>query len=116
MGGTVRGLGGQLLVAGGMPDHVHLLVRLGATRSIADVLRDVKACSPKWVHETFPQHQDFAWQTGYAAFAVSRSGLDEVRAYIENQESHHRRMTFQEEFVSFLDKHQVEYDPRYLWE
>ena len=80
------------------------------------MLRDVKACSSKWVHETFPPLQDFGWQTGYAAFAVSRSGLVKVHTYIENQEEHHRRMTFREEFVALLDKHEIEYDPRYLWE
>lgn len=116
MGGIVRGVGGVLLTAGGMPDHVHLLVRLGAVRGIADVPRDIKAGSSGWIHQTFPESSDFAWQTGYAAFAVSRSGLDAVREYIEGQEDHHRETTFQEEFLAFLEKHGIEYDERYLWE
>ena len=116
IGGITRGLGGQLLAAGGMPDHVHLLVRLGATRAVADVLRDLKAGASKWVHDTHPDMAAFGWQIGYGAFAVSVSNLDDVRAYIENQEEHHRARTFRDEFVLFLDRHGIEYDERYLWE
>lgn len=115
-GGIVRGVGGQLLTAGGMPDHVHLLLRSGATHALADVVRDVKANASKWVHDTFPSHADFAWQTGYAAFTVSLSGLPDVRTYIETQAEHHQQVTFQQEFVAFLKKHNIEYDERYLWE
>ncbi len=116
LGSTVRGLGGQLLTAGGMPDHVHLLVRLGATKAVADVLRDLKSCTTKWAHETLPEMGAFAWQVGYGAFTVSPSMLNTVRRYIENQEEHHRTRTFQEEFVEFLHRHEVEYDERYLWD
>jgi len=116
IGGIVRGIGGVLLAAAGMPDHTHLLVRFGATRAIADALRDIKAGSSGWVHDTFPDRADFAWQTGYAAFAVSLSGLGAVKEYIATQEEHHRGMTFQEEFVAFLEKHGIESDERYLWD
>ena len=116
IGGIVRAAGGVLLAAGGMPDHVHLLVRLKATRAVADVLRDIKAGSSGWVHETFPERTDFAWQTGYAAFAVSVSGLGAVKEYIARQEEHHGETTFEEEFVAFLQKHGIEYDERYLWD
>jgi len=116
LGGIVRGVGGQLLIAGGIPDHVHLLVRLKATRALSDVVRDVKANSSGWVHDTFPQYAGFGWQTGYAAFAVSLSGLPDVREYIATQAEHHREMTFEDEFVAFLKKHEIEYDERYLWD
>lgn len=116
MGGIVRGLDGVLLAAGGMSDHVHLLIGLGATRALADVLRELKAGSSKWVHQTFPELGGFRWQTGYGAFVVSYSLLDVVKAYIDQQEEHHRSRTFQEEFVLFLRRHGIEYDERYLWE
>jgi REP element-mobilizing transposase RayT len=115
LGGTIRGLGGLLLVGNGMPDHVHLLVRLGATRAVADVVRDLKAGSSGWVHDTFPGMSGFGWQTGYGSFVVGRTELDTVRAYIENQVEHHLKKTFQDEFVGLLDAHGVEYKPQYLW-
>ena len=116
LGGITRGLGGVLLAAGGMPDHVHLLVGLGATRALSDILRDLKANSSKWVHETFPELAGFGWQTGYGAFVVSYSLLDAVKGYIARQEEHHRTRTFQEEFVLFLCRHRIDYDDRYLWD
>lgn len=116
LGGIVRTEGGQLLTVGGMPDHVHLLVRLGSARSLADVLRAIKAGSSKWVHETFPPASDFGWQTGYGAFTVSPSNLDVVRQYIEQQEVHHRSRSFQDEFRGLLVEHRVEFDERYLWD
>ena len=116
LGGTVCGLGGQMLICNGMPDHVHLLVRLGATRAVADVLRDLKAGVSGWVHDTFPDMVGFGWQRGYGAFVIGRTELDVVRAYIENQEEHHRSEGFREEFVRLLTEHNIEYDPQYLWD
>lgn len=116
LGGICKGLGGVLLAAGGMPDHVHLLVGLGATRALSDVMRDLKASSSKWIHDTFPDLTGFGWQTGYGAFVVSYSLLGAVNGYIARQEEHHRERTFQEEFVLFLRRHGIEYDERYLWE
>ena len=116
LGGIVRHEGGELLAVGGMPDHVHSLVRLGATRAFSDVLRTLKAGSSGWVHDTFPSAGAFAWQTGYGAFTVSSSGLDAVRRHIENQPEHHKTRTFQEEFVELLAKHGVKFDEKYLWE
>lgn len=116
IGGILRGHGGKLLAAGGMPDHVHLLADVSKQQAIADAVRDIKANSSGWIHETFPQHRSFAWQTGYGAFTVSYSGVKAVKTYIANQAEHHRVRTFQEEFVEFLRRHEVEYDERYLWE
>jgi REP element-mobilizing transposase RayT len=115
-GGTLRDAGTALVAAGGMPDHVHLLVSLGREVSLAEALRLVKANSSRWVHETFPELSGFAWQNGYGAFAVSYSLVDRVRAYIANQAEHHRKLTFQEEFVAFLKRHGIAYDERYVWE
>jgi REP element-mobilizing transposase RayT len=101
---------------GGVPDHVHLLVSLPSTLSIAKALQLLKGGSSKWVHDTFPEHQQFVWQVKYGAFGVSVSLLDKVIQYIRTQAEHHRKMTFQEEFVALLKKHQIEYDERYLWD
>jgi REP element-mobilizing transposase RayT len=116
IGGILKNANGCLIAAGGADDHVHLLARLHAQTAVADALRIIKTNSSKWVHETLTNKSDFAWQTGYAAFAVSRSNMAAVRRYIETQEAHHRRVTFQEELIVFLEKHGLEYDERFIWE
>jgi putative transposase len=116
IGGVLRAQHCCLIAAGGTPDHVHLLVSLSRELSIAQTLNLMKSNSSKWIHDTFPEHRAFAWQAGYGAFAVSFSHLDGVRNYLANQEEHHRRRTFQEEFRDFLKRHQIEYDERYVWD
>ncbi len=114
IGGIVREQGGRLLGAGGTLDHVHLLMSLHPQRSLSDVLRELKAGSSRWVHETQPDKMEFAWQDGYGAFSVSQSNLDQVKAYISKQDEHHRRKSYQEEFVEFLRRHDIPYDERYV--
>jgi REP element-mobilizing transposase RayT len=116
IGGIIRNENGALLAAGGMPHHVHLLVSLNRESCLSDILRQIKGSSSKWIHETMPDLRGFAWQAGYAAFAVSYSHVDNVKQYIESQADHHRKITFQEEFVAFLRKHKLEFDERYLWD
>ena len=116
IGGILRSQGSSLVGAGGMPDHVHLLVSLDRQVSIAETLRVVKANSSRWVHETFPALSGFAWQAGYGAFAVSYSHLERVKAYLSRQAEHHRLVTFQEEFIAFLVRHGIEYDERHIWD
>jgi putative transposase len=116
IGGIARDQGCRLVAAGGIPDHVHPLLSLGRELSIAEAVKMLKANSSKWIHEKFPDQRDFAWQTGYGAFAVSYSNIDQVKAYLATQEEHHRRRTFQEEFLGLLRRHEIEYDERYLWE
>jgi REP element-mobilizing transposase RayT len=106
----------RLIAAGGMPDHVHLLVSVSKELSISDLLRVIKTNSSKWVHESFPQHLAFAWQAGYGAFAVSFSNLDTVKRYIANQETHHRRVDFKTEFMTLLTRHEIEFEEKYLWD
>ena len=104
----------RVVAIGGVEDHVHLLVGLRATHCLADVLREVKASSSKWVHEELKKPL-FSWQEGYGAFTVSASQLGVVKNYIANQEEHHRKKTFQEEYLDFLIQSGVEYDEKYLW-
>jgi REP element-mobilizing transposase RayT len=115
-GGILRETGCALVAAGGTPDHVHLLVSLGREVAVAEAVRLVKANSSKWVHETFPDQHAFAWQAGYGAFAVSYSRLGPVKDYLARQAEHHRKKTFQEEFVAFLRRHGIEFDERHLWD
>lgn len=116
MGGVIGENHGVLLEAGGMPDHVHLLARLHQDTAPSEMMRLVKANSSKWINEECKLPQRFEWQGGYGAFTVSRSAEGEVAKYIRNQEEHHRKLTFQEEFLLFLKKHGIEYDPKYIWE
>ena len=116
MGGIARQHKIKAIEIGGVADHVHLLLSLPSTLAIAKALQLIKGGSSKWVHETFPEHRLFGWQEKYGAFSVSVSRLDNIVRYIQGQEGHHRKMTFQEEFISLLKKHHIEYDERYLWE
>ena len=116
LGGIVRELGGKIVAANSMPDHVHLLMGLPPGATVADVLRVVKTNSSRWVRRTLAEGRGFAWQTGYAAFSVSQSSAGGVAQYIREQAKHHRRVSFQEELIAFLKKNGVEYDERYIWE
>jgi REP element-mobilizing transposase RayT len=116
VGGIIRAHKGTLIAAGGMPDHVHLLCSLSKELALADALRLIKTNSSKWVHETFADQQGFAWQAGYGAFAVSYSNLDSVKQYILQQKEHHHRLSYQEEFVTSLKRHNISFEEKYLWE
>ncbi len=94
---------------GGMEDHIHLLLQFPATIAISDAIKEIKANSSGWMSDEIGK---FAWQEGYGAFSVSRSNIPAVVKYIQNQERHHRKINFEEEFIAFLEKHGIEYDPR----
>ncbi len=116
IGGIARQNEMKATQIGGVQDHVHILLSLPSTLCIAKALQLIKGGSSKWVHETFPEHRLFRWQVKYGAFSTSVSQLDRAIDYIRNQEKHHQRMTFQEEFLALLKKHHISYDERYLWE
>lgn len=97
-------------------DHIHLLFELGRTVAISSAVEEVKTASSKWLKTQGSDLRTFAWQAGYAAFAVDRSSVRAVRTYIANQREHHRAETFQEEYRRFLDENSVEYDERYMWD
>jgi REP element-mobilizing transposase RayT len=116
MGGIVRQQRGKLFEIGGMPDHVHLLVRLRADASVSETLRTIKANSSRWMNETLPQPKGFRWQAGYGAFSVSESQIPGVRRYIRGQAEHHAKTSFKEELMALLKKNRIEYDERYLFD
>ena len=116
LGGLTRELKGKAYAVNGMPDHIHMLVSLPPVISISEALRFIKANSSGWVHEKWPTLPSSAWQLGYGTFSVSKSNVRNVLKYIYNQEQHHRKLTYQDEFLGFLHKHEIEYDPRYIWE
>ena len=95
---------------------MHLLVGMHQTQSIADCVRDVKSNSSSWVHENYSRLKDFSWQTKYGAFSVSQSSVKDVTRYIENQHEHHKTISFQEEFVLLLKKHNIKFDTRFVFE
>jgi putative transposase len=114
LGGIVKANDGHPVEINAVADHAHLLVRLPPTVALANVMRDVKAGSSKWLNETKCRNQKFGWQDGYAAFSVSQSQVARVAEYVRNQQEHHRSRSFRDELVSFLDRHEVAYDERYF--
>ena len=113
--GIVDESGGKVLSLNAMPDHLHMLWESPPTLALSDSMRVLKTNSSRWVHETWGSQKPFGWQTGYGAFSVSRSNVSAVATYIESQESHHRKRTFQEEFLELLVKHGIDYDPKYVF-
>jgi len=101
---------------GGTEDHIHMLLSLPATISIAKAVQLIKGGSSKWVHDEFRQHRDFGWQEGYGAFTIGVSQVDETISYIQKKKEHHRKTSFQDELLKILKKHSIEYDERYIWD
>jgi REP element-mobilizing transposase RayT len=113
---TSNDMGCPCLEAGGVEDHVHLLVRLSKTVSPSDLIKELKRATSAWVKDEFPMLQEFYWQAGYGVFSVSPSHIDGLREYIRGQEHHHRTESFQDEFRRLLKKYEIEFDERYVWD
>ena len=113
LGGIIREMTGTALIVNGTADHVHMLIRIRPAHAAAEIARVVKTNSSRWVHEKYKQ--SFAWQTGYGAFSVSESNVPTVSRYIAEQEEHHEKLTFQEEYLAFLRKNKISYDERCIW-
>ena len=114
LGGILRSLGGVAESIGGADDHVHILASLNATHCLAEIVRELKSSSSKWVHAVIGV-VSFGWQDGYGAFTISRSEVEWIRRYIREQREHHRRKTFQEEYLELLRQSGIDFDERYLW-
>ena len=114
LGGIARDNKMKALAVGGVADHIHILVSLPATLSVAKAIQLLKGNSSKWVHETFPKLRRFEWQAGYGAFTIGISGTEATAAYIHNQAMHHQTRPFREEFIAMLRKHNLNYDERML--
>ena len=99
-----------MLAVGGVEDHVHALLSIPSTLSIAKAIQLLKGNSSKWVHETFPDQRLFGWQEGYGAFSIAVSGVDDTIRYIQSQKEHHESHSFKDELIAFLEKHGIEYE------
>ena len=106
----------KLISAGGMEDHAHLLISMPKTLNISKAMQLIKGGSSKWVHDTFAEHRLFEWQEGYGAFSIGISEVERTVKYITNQREHHQKKDFKTEFISFLDRHFIEYDARFVFD
>ncbi len=113
LGGIARKNGFKALIVGGTENHVHILLSLSANTALAKAMQVIKGASSRWMNETHTNN--FAWQEGYGAFTIGISQMADTIAYIKSQPEHHRKRSFEEEFLAFLKKHNVEYDPKYVW-
>ena len=112
--GIITGHEHKLLQIGGMPDHVHILFGMRPTQSLSDLMKDIKYSSSVWINKNQYVMGKFSWQEGYAAFSYGKSQLKDVINYIINQKQHHTKQTFQDEYLEFLNKFEVEYDEKYI--
>jgi putative transposase len=113
LGGIVKNHDGVPIEINGMPDHVHLFVRLGQKEAFADFLKELKASSSHWAKRYEPK---FSWQRRYGAFTVSESASEAVRKYIRNQKEHHKSQSFEDEYKALLRRHKIDFDEKYLWD
>jgi REP element-mobilizing transposase RayT len=104
------------LEAGGVEDHVHVLVRLSKTLSVSEFIKELKRATSAWIKEVFPAMEAFYWQAGYGAFSVSPSHVDGLKQYIRNQAQHHRRESFEDELRRLFKKYGITFDERYVWD
>lgn len=106
----------MLLKAGGVEDHIHLLIKIHPKFALASTIQLLKTNSSKWINEQRKTKLKFQWQLGYGAFSVSQSMVDTVKNYIAGQRQHHRRLSFRDEYLKMLKRHQVQFDPRYVFD
>jgi REP element-mobilizing transposase RayT len=114
--GIVQNQGHKMLAINNMPDHIHIFIGMNPKQSISDLMRMVKGESSEWININKLTNRHFNWQEGYGAFSYSRSHIDNVVKYIHNQQEHHKKITFMEEYKSILEKFGIEYDDRYIFQ
>ncbi|MFM2369404.1 MAG: family transposase [Bacteroidota bacterium] len=115
MTGIIQNDNHKLLAINGMPDHIHILIGLRPAQSISDLMKNVKQSSSKWINENKLTNGHFEWQEGYGAFSYSKSQIGQVVNYIQNQELHHKKKTFRDEYLDFLEKFEVDYDDKFIF-
>jgi putative transposase len=115
MGGILKNHESRLLDAGGTADHVHLLISQSKNISLSSLMKDVKKDSSSWIKTKGREFRNFHWQDGDGGFSIGKSDIPELRKYIGTQKEHHKKRSFQEELIQFLDEYGMEYDIRYLW-
>jgi len=115
MTGTITNKGHKLLQIGGMSDHIHALVSMSSKQSPSDLMADVKRSSSLWINDKRLVMSKFSWQEGFGAFSYGKSQISDIANYIENQEKHHKKRTFMEEYIEFLKLFEIEYDERYVF-
>ena len=116
LAGACRGNNSEAYRVGGVGDHIHIACSLPRTLTISKLIEEIKKTSSAWMKEQDPRLRNFTWQAGYGAFSVANSQLPTLIHYIENQAGHHRKKTYQEEVIGFLQEYNIEYDERYLWD
>ena len=114
--GIIKGKNQKPIIVNGVADHVHVFVGLKPAMSISDLVRDIKNNSSNFINEQKFLKRKFSWQEGYGAFSYAHSQIDNVYQYIKNQEEHHRKKTFKEEYLDFLQKFEIEYNEKYLFD
>lgn len=115
MGNLINDTGCKTIIVNGVEDHVHCFFGFRPSVNISDIMKSVKAKSSKWINESDLLTHRFEWQPGFGSFTYGHSQIDNVFRYIKNQEKHHQKMTFREEYLMFLKKFQIDYDERYLF-
>ena len=115
IGGLIGNIGGIAIEVGGVCDHVHILTTLPKTMAVADFVRTIKANSSKWIRQISDYYLPFCWQDGYGAFSVSPSLIEKTVNYIRNQEKHHKKISFRDEYKLFLERYGIDYDERYAF-
>ncbi len=113
--GIIQNNGHKVLIINGMSDHIHILIGFRTTQSLADLMRDIKQMTSLWVNENKLTKGKFAWQEGYGAFSYGQSQLPTIIKYIDNQEEHHKKSTFLEEYKGFLNVFEIEFDEKYIF-
>jgi len=113
--GIIKSNNHKLLAINGVSDHVHILIGIRPAQSISDLMKNIKQDSSRWINTNKFSKNHFEWQEGYGAFSYSKSQLNAVVNYIENQELHHKKKTFREEYVDFLEKFEIDYDERFIF-
>lgn len=116
IGGIIRQKHGHMIEVGGITDHIHILAHLPPTIAVSDMIKEIKGSSSAWMNEERLLSTHFEWQKGYGAFSVSYSQVGVVQEYIRNQEDHHRKRTFEEEYIAILKRHDIEFEHRFLFE